>query len=201
MVGQLNRRILLVEDDLPVQKLIARHLLSAGYVVRTAGDGLDAIQKLRAGLPDLIISDLNMPGMSGFEFLSVVRKRFPQIPVIAISSATKDEIPEGLAADAYCSKNGFGFQELLATVADLMGKPTQRTPAPPPGNDPVLARWNGNGHYVLGCDDCLREFTVPRLFHNGQNEKAATCVHCGKTLQFLIAADAGGIRCAPATEN
>ena len=51
--------------------------MEAGYVVRVAVDGLDAIGKLRKGLPALIISDLNMPLMSGVEFLNVVRRRFP----------------------------------------------------------------------------------------------------------------------------
>ena len=189
MVGQLSRRLLLVEDDLPVQKLIARHLLAAGYVVRTAVDGLDAVAKLRAGLPYLIISDLNMPGMGGIEFLNVVRKRFPQIPVIAISGVSKDEIPQGLAADAYWCKNGSGgFPDLLATVADLAGQPAPRASAPSLGHEPVQARWNGNSYYVLGCDECLREFSVSRVFHRGQSEKWATCTHCGKLLQFVVAA-------------
>ena len=187
MIGQLNHRILLVEDNLPVQKLIARHLLAAGYVVRTAGDGLDGIAKLRAGLPDLIISDLAMPGMSGVEFLSVVRKRFPQTPVIAISSATQDEIPEGLAADAYCTKSGHdGFQELLAAVSALAGGPSPRTDLPASGCEPAEARWDGASLYFVRCGDCLREFPVGRIFGSG-DKKQTTCVHCGKVLEILLA--------------
>jgi len=181
-----------VDDDEVIRKLLARQLVAVGHVVRTAENGLEGIAKLRTGLPGLIISDLNMPGMNGIEFLGVVRKRFPQIPVIAIGSISEGELPEGLAADAFCSKNGLGFKEILATVAELAGKPSQRPPAPPPGHDPVLARWNGNGHYILSCDDCLRDFTVPRVFHLTQNEKSATCVHCGKTLPFLVVASAEG---------
>jgi CheY-like chemotaxis protein len=186
MVGQLNNRILLVDDDEVIRQLTARHLIAAGYVVRTAEDGLDAIAKLRAGLPDLIISDLNMPGMSGFEFLGVVRKRFPQIPVIALSGLTKDEIPEGLAADAYFHKNGFGFQPLLETISDLAGKPPLRTGPLRVSNEPPPARWDGDGHYIVGCEDCLREFSIPRVFHNGRDEKCTTCVHCGKVIQFIV---------------
>src|ERR1039458_2031523 len=106
MVGQLGNRVLLVDDEPLIRKLISGNLVAAGYVVQTAADGLDALGKLRAGLPDLIISDLNMPRMSGLEFLAVVRTRFPQIPVIVISSETADAIPAGLAADAYYHKNG-----------------------------------------------------------------------------------------------
>lgn len=78
MVGQLNGRVLLVDDEPLIRTVISGYLVAAGYVVRAAVDGLDAIAKLRAGLPDLIVSDINMPKMSGLEFLDVVRKRFPQ---------------------------------------------------------------------------------------------------------------------------
>ena len=101
MVGQLSGRVFLVDDDPLVRKLISGYLVAAGYVVRTAVDGLDALGKLRTGLPDLIISDLNMPRMSGIELLEVVRKRFPQIPVIVISAVAADEMPEEVVADAY----------------------------------------------------------------------------------------------------
>src|ERR1017187_10216940 len=113
MVGQVGKRVLLIDDDPLIRKLISGYLVAAGYVVKTAVDGLDALGKLRAGLPDLIISDLNMPRMSGMELLHIVRNRFPQIPVIVISGKAPDEMPEGLAADAYFHKNGFGFDQLL----------------------------------------------------------------------------------------
>ena len=70
MLGQLSNRVLLVDDEPLVRKLISRYLVAAGYVVRMAEDGLDAIGKLRTGLPDLIISDLKMPRMSGLSFLT-----------------------------------------------------------------------------------------------------------------------------------
>ena len=167
MVGQLGDRVLLVDDEPLIRKLISGYLVAAGYVVRTAVDGLDAIGKLRAGLPDLIISDLNMPRMSGLELLEVVRKRFPQIPVMVISSETADEMPEGVAADAYCHKSGFGFQQLLETVSDLTRKPPLRTAPPHVDNKPVQARWDGDGHYIIGCEDCLREFSVLRATSHG----------------------------------
>ena|ERR1035438_10347992 len=76
MVGQSGNRVLLVDEPL-IRKLISGQLVAAGYVVQTASDGLDALGKLRAELPDLIISDLNMPRMSGFELLAIIHKRFP----------------------------------------------------------------------------------------------------------------------------
>ena len=187
MVGQLSDRVLLIDDEPLIRKLISGYLVAAGYVVRTAVDGLDALGKLRAGLPDLIISDLNMPRMSGIEFLHIVRKRFPQIPVIAISGLIADEMPEGVAADAYLDKNGFGFEPLLQTISDLAKKPSLRTAPPHLDNKPVQARWDGDGHYIIGCEDCLRAFSVPRAPNMGREEKWTLCLHCGRVVQFFVA--------------
>jgi CheY-like chemotaxis protein len=62
-------------------------LTEIGYSVRSAQDGFSALVEIRKDVPDIILSDLNMPGMSGFELLSVVRRRFPSIRVIAMSGA------------------------------------------------------------------------------------------------------------------
>ena len=159
-MGQLTNRVLLVDDEPLIRKLISRHLLAAGYVVRMADDGLDAIGKLRGEIPDLIISDLKMPRMSGIELLDIVRKRFPQIPVIVISGFAADEMPEDFAADAYCPKNEFLSEQLLQTISDLTRKPPVRSALPHVDNIPVQARWDKDGKYIIDCDDCLREFSV-----------------------------------------
>ena len=190
MMGKLGTRVLLIDDEPLIRKIISGSLVAAGYVVKTAVDGLDALGKLRAVLPDLIISDLNMPRMSGTEFLDVVRKRFPQIPVMVISSEAADAMPEGVAADAYYHKSGIGFQQLPETIATLTAKLPLRTGPSPVDNEPVQARLNENGEFIVGCRDCLRDFIVPRLFHIRRDENWATCEHCGNLAQFLSAEDA-----------
>jgi len=187
MVGQLSGRVLLVEDELLVRKFISGSLVAAGYVVRVAVDGLDAIRQLRAGLPDLIICDLKMPRMSGFELLGVVRKRFPQIPVIVVSSAATDEMPEGVAADAYCPKSGFGCERLLQTMSDLTKTPPLRTAPSHVDLKPVQATKDGDGNYIIGCEDCLRAFSVPSARGTRRDDRWSICVHCGKVVQFLVA--------------
>ncbi len=187
MLGQLGNRVLVVDDDPFIRKLISGRLVAAGYVVRTAVDGLDAVVKLRAGLPDMIVSDLNMPRMSGDEFLAVVRKRFPQIPVIVISSVAADEMPKDVAADAYYHKCGFGFQQLLETISHLAKDLPVRAAPPAIDDEPDVARWDGNDHSIIACPDCLREFIVPRVFHLVRDENWTVCIHCGKLVKFLVA--------------
>jgi CheY-like chemotaxis protein len=79
--------LLIVEDDVALRTSLSAILATFGHRVRSAADGFSALAELRQEVPDIIVSDLNMPGMSGFEFLSVVRRRFPAIQVIAMSSA------------------------------------------------------------------------------------------------------------------
>ena len=71
--------VLVVDDDPSVRETVATVLISAGYDVAAAKDGFGALMQLRKMLPEVIVSDLNMPQMSGYELLSVVRQRFPQI--------------------------------------------------------------------------------------------------------------------------
>jgi CheY-like chemotaxis protein len=187
MVGQIFKRVLLVDDDPLIRKFMSGHLVAAGYVVQTAVDGLDAITKLRAGLPNLIVSDLNMPRMSGHEFLEVVRKRFPQIPVIVISAVAANEMPREVPADAYYHKNGFGFQQLLETISDLTRKPPLRTALPLIDSGPAQARWDMDGHSIIRCEDCLREFGIAPVPNIVRYENWTICLHCGKLVQFLDA--------------
>lgn len=187
MVGQLSSRVLLVDDEPVLRKLISSYLVAAGYVVRAAVDGLDALQKLRAGVPDVIISDLDMPRMSGIELLQIVRHRFPQLPVIAITGGyPADDMPKGLGADAYYQKSTQGFDALLQSVSELTRESSGPTLAAMPEDNAVQARLDGEGHYIIRCEDCLRSFSVPRTRCTGLINQWTTCVHCGVPVQFVI---------------
>src|SRR4051812_39344752 len=73
--------VLIVDDDSAISKILKAVLSPLGHEILCAENGFDALLQMRTRVPNLIISDLNMPVMSGFEFLSVVRRRFPEIPV------------------------------------------------------------------------------------------------------------------------
>ena len=97
-----KRSVLLVEDDGDLRLILAAMLIQTGYQVRTAWDGVSALLEIESGIPDIIVSDLNMPRMSGFELLSTIRAEFPSIPLIAMSGAfSGNQVPEGVIADAF----------------------------------------------------------------------------------------------------
>src|ERR1039458_3032665 len=81
-------RLLIVDDEPSIRMLMTHLFTELGYSVRLAEDGFSALRQIRREQPEIILSDLNMPGMSGFELLSVVRRQFPAIHMIAMSGAS-----------------------------------------------------------------------------------------------------------------
>src|SRR6185312_5513891 len=122
MSDPLKHEILIVDDDAAVRDTLALLLQSSGYDVTLAINGFDALLQLKRRLPAIVLSDLNMPQMSGFEFLSVVRRRFPGISVIAMSGAyhSGESVPGGVIADAFYSKGHGDPGTLQQIVAGLI---------------------------------------------------------------------------------
>lgn len=180
-------RILIVDDDILIQR-ICRHLLQAqGFEVLSAHDGFEGLTALKYSMPDMIISDLEMPNMSGFEFLSVVRRRFPAIPVIVISGAFSGLLlPKNIFADAFLVKGAYVPGDLLAKINKLL----QELPDRPKGvKSTQAAVWmrNDKGIVVVTCPQCLRAFPVLGL-STGMNE--AACHFCSSLLSFEVVTDA-----------
>src|SRR5947209_7531413 len=114
-------RLLIVDDDAGVRDVTSQVFAEVGYKVETAVDGADALRVVGRFHPDLLITDLRMPGMSGFELLVIVREQFPHLPVIAISGEySGDAVPEGVIADAFLCKGQFPISRLRNTVAQLL---------------------------------------------------------------------------------
>jgi CheY-like chemotaxis protein len=103
MSSVVRHGILVVDDEATVRDSIGLALRAAGYEVSLAKNGFDALLQLQTALPTVIISALNRRQMSGFEFLSVVRRRFPHISVIAMSAAYHlgDAALGGVIADVF----------------------------------------------------------------------------------------------------
>jgi CheY-like chemotaxis protein len=140
-----NHQILVVDDEPSVRETVALLLQSKGYDVTTAENGYAALLRLRKALPKVIVSDLNMPQMSGLEFLSVVRRRFPQVLLVAMSGAydSEDAVPGGVIADAFYAKGKTGPQALLQAVAKVIRTSASRTNAHGKESAPVLMPRNG----------------------------------------------------------
>lgn len=100
-----QKTVLIVDDDRLLRTVLCDVFVESGYRARCAEDGFSALREIRQEVPDIVVSDLNMPGMSGLELLFVVRRRFPTIRVIAMSGAySGNGVPPGVAADAFFEK-------------------------------------------------------------------------------------------------
>lgn len=186
--------ILFVDDDQCMREVMALLLNDEGYEVSTAGDGFDALAQLRNSVPNLIISDLHMPGMSGVEFLSVVRRRFPFIPVIAISGAhaIDEDLPIGVMADAFYPKGRCHPDALMRTIDEMMRgplkRPTNYRPCQPPAiqHARVSRDWSGIPALLLICSECLRTFELNAAGCLDDGVLQTHCNHCRASVRFSI---------------
>jgi CheY-like chemotaxis protein len=193
MSNAVKHEILVVDDEAVVRDTLALVLKSAGYDVSLATNGFDALLQLKRSLPAILLSDLNMPQMSGFELLSVVRRRFPQISVIAMSGAyhSGDAVPGGVIADAFYSKGQSNPQALLRTVAGLIRTSVAHAVDHERESAPVWIPRNGKDSHgipyvVLTCTDCLRSFPLSVITEDLQKIQETPCLFCPNTVRYII---------------
>ena len=122
--------VLIIEDEAPIRKNLARMLTAEGYRVITAPDGVNGIVIAREQRPDLILCDILMPRMDGYEVLAALRSETETaaIPLIFLTaSADKEDRSRGLASGArdYVTKP-FKLAELLAVVRKHAGDATAK---------------------------------------------------------------------------
>ena len=87
-----DKTILHIEDNFENRLLVRRILVAEGYEVLEAGNASEAIDILSTITPDLILMDINMPGIDGFETTAEIRKFNPQVPIVALTASDKFEI-------------------------------------------------------------------------------------------------------------
>jgi len=193
MSAPAKHQILVVDDERSVRETVAMLLRSAGYAVITAEDGFGALLELKRALSDVIVSDLNMPQMSGFEFLSVVRRRFPEILVVAMSGAYHhgDAVPGGVIADAFYAKGNANPEELLRIVAEVIQTSVSRASAHRSLSAPIWIPRNGkdaNGipYIVLTCTQCLLSFPLNVMKEVTPDVLETPCIFCGDAVRYII---------------
>ena len=118
-------KIMLVEDDKSLREIYGVRLLAEGYEIISAGDGEEALAMAIKEKPDLILSDVMMPKISGFDMLDILRatpetKDIKVIMMTALSSEDQRTRGETLGADRYLVKSQVGIEDVVRTVHDIL---------------------------------------------------------------------------------
>ncbi len=179
-------RVLMVDDEPSIRETVRAILESVGYEALTAADGLDALGVLSKSLPDIIISDLHMPRMSGFEFLAVVRKRFPQIPIVAISGEySAGPNPPRILADSFLQKGQYTVEEFLEQIKELLAASPIRAFERKSDDAALFVPRDPAGSLIITCPNCLRAFNLVAIHRDGGIHDT-TCPSCGTPVSFEI---------------
>ena len=138
-------KILLVEDDKSLREIYGVRLLAEGYDIVSAGDGEEALAMAIKERPALIVSDVMMPKISGFDMLDILRsttetRDVKVIMMTALSSEDQRQRGEALGADRYLVKSQVGIEDVVRTVHEVLGDAPEPTPVTPePAAEPVAA--------------------------------------------------------------
>ena len=186
-----KRQILVVDDDKSVCEAVATLLMSAGYEVITAEDGFGALLQFRKALPDAVVSDLEMPNMSGYELLTVIRRRFPDTLTVAMSGAYQScDVPPGVVADSFFSK-GEPPKILLRALEGLLRSVSARSSDHHREFAPAWVLRNGNDPHgipsvMLTCTECLRTFQTTVFEETTGQVLEIPCRFCSGTSRYII---------------
>ena len=136
-------KIMLVEDDNNLREIYGARLLAEGHEIVTAKDGEEALAIAVKEKPELIISDVMMPKISGFDMLDILRNapetKFTKVIIMTALSQTEDKArADSLGADRYLVKSQVTLEDVAKTVRDVLeGKPKEFSPAPVAAIDPT----------------------------------------------------------------
>jgi len=129
---QTPKSILVVDDDLRILKAVGEALRQEGFRVETAMDGETALTICRMGRPDMVVLDIGLPGLDGFEVCGRIRMSGSQVPIL-ILSARGDDVDKlvgfRLGADDYLTKP-FNIAELVMRVRAILRRSVSSPPAP-----------------------------------------------------------------------
>lgn len=118
------KKILIIEDEEAIRFILEKRLKDAGYLVISAENGIEGLNKARKENPDLILLDLMLPGIDGYQVCSILKRdrRYTNIPIIIITARVQQkdyELAMQLGADAFLTKP-FESQILLSKIEELL---------------------------------------------------------------------------------
>ena len=128
-------KILLVEDDLNLGEIYKARLEAEGFQVLVAKDGEEGLMVAKANQPDLLISDVMMPRVSGMEMLEIIKssanlKNMKVIMLTALNQNTDEERAKDLGADKYLVKSQVTLEDIVTAVHELLSESSAAAPAP-----------------------------------------------------------------------
>jgi CheY-like chemotaxis protein len=189
--AQFRRRVLLVHGEQKFLDECSAELRKLGYEVLMAQEGFEALCVLRGAAPDALISELDLPRMSGFELLSVVRTRFPQIAVIATSGVyTAHSLPIETMADAFVAEGPSMIFELMEALNTAISDSPVRGSKPKSHSASVWIPRSSTGYIILTCPECLRSFSVAQPKADRDKNLQEACISCGARVRFSISTGA-----------
>jgi CheY-like chemotaxis protein len=184
--SKFQHRILIADGNEKLLVSLATLLIRERYEVRTARDGFEALSVMRDSLPDLLISDLRMLNMSGFELLGVVRRRFPAVSVLVHSGEFTPTMISDVLCELYIKKGPNSRTKLLAAVRNLLSHSPMRAQPAKVERAAVWLPISTTGYIVLTCTDCLRSFPLLRRSAVIGKDATTACDYCGTEVRYHI---------------
>jgi CheY-like chemotaxis protein len=179
--------ILIIDDQPLVLAGLTAILETNGFTCRSAVDGFAALHHFREQIPDVIICDLNMPNMSGFELLSIVRREYPQIAVIVLSGEYLANMePSGVLMNAFFQKGQYQPEELVQTIRRLYTEAPLRSLATT-DLAPIWMNRRDHAALLVTCTGCLHSFPVASTEEPaGAESQSVTCPSCGDLVTYSV---------------
>ena len=136
---------MVVEDDANLREIYSVRLQAEGYEVVQAHDGEDALSKVLQDKPDLVLSDVMMPRISGFDMLDILRAtpetaNLKVIMLTALNDESQRSRGESLGADRYLVKSQTGIDDIVVTIKELLAEPPRANAEAPvaPSDAPIV---------------------------------------------------------------
>ena len=173
-----NKKILIIEDEEALASVISSKFKLEGFEVAVENNGQDGLNKIEAWRPDLILLDIIMPKMNGYEVLENLQKKNNEIPIIIISNSGQNvelEKVKKLGAVDYIIKTQMNPDEVVAKAARLLHHSVKDDSGQPDAGGRQAGEDSGGGAKVLLVEDdlFLRDICYKKLIKEGFNVSAA----------------------------